>query len=126
MSTQQPEALQRTFAATMALSFGAFLVLAALVTALQMPTMAAEAAFGVVIVVMAWRSTPAQAAVTALLAFLFVNGFVLGAQGTLSWSGEEDLVRLGAFVLLALAVSALRPQATVERTGTHQGGMTHG
>jgi len=70
----------------------------------------AEFAFGAVallVCVVSWRTSPANAVVVAVVAFLFADGFVFDQLGTLEWHGEGDVVRLVLLVLVALIASML-------------------
>jgi len=46
---------------------------------------------------------PAAAAVTAAVAFLLFDGFVVDSAGVLAWHGRADAVRLAVLVTAALA-----------------------
>jgi hypothetical protein len=89
----------------MGLSFAACLVLAALASALEPNQMVAFVLFAVVAGTLAWWSAPAWAPAIGLLAFLFLDGFAENAQGSLSWDGQGDLVRLVTLVIVALVGS---------------------
>ena len=51
---------------------------------------------------------PVAALVTAGVAFLLLDGFVVGHGGDLAWHGDADLVRLGVLVAAALAGAVAR------------------
>ena len=72
-----------------------------------LPGELAFGAFVALVVLMSWWSAPATSVVVGLMAFLFANGFAFDTQGTLSWHGEADLVRLSLLVILALTVSVV-------------------
>jgi len=51
---------------------------------------------------------PVASLVTAGVAFLLLDGFVVGHAGDLAWHGDADLVRLGVLAGAALAGAAAR------------------
>jgi hypothetical protein len=82
-----------------------FLVLLALTAILDptrghLPAAASLAIFAAVVAGCACLATPGVAVLLAICAWLDYDGFVLGREGTLSWHGSADLVRI---IILAAA-----------------------
>lgn len=67
----------------------------------------AFACFAVTVLVLSWWSSPAAAATSAIVAFLFVDGFAFDSSGILVWHGEADLLRLVVLIGLAVIGSVL-------------------
>jgi K+-sensing histidine kinase KdpD len=66
------------------------------------------AVFAAVVVVCASVTEPAMALLLSLCAWLDFNGFVVGTEGTLSWHGNNDGVRLAVLIGCALLTIAAR------------------
>lgn len=62
-----------------------------------------------------WWCTVPAAVTVAVVAFLVLDGFVLGGLGDLSWDGLADTARLAVLVLAALAVAVERSTAIAYR-----------
>ncbi len=96
-----------SFAVALVVSFGAYLILAAVTAATGLDPRIGLAAFALVVAVVSWWSAPATAVSVAILAFCFVNGFVLERGGNLAWHGDMDIARLGALIVVGLTVTNL-------------------
>ena len=86
-------------------TFVSCLVLAAVVAAGIVDKAFAFGVVMVIVVAVAWWTSPVNAVLAALVGFLFADGFVLDAAGTLAWHGEGDVLRLAALVCLAIVAA---------------------
>ncbi len=86
-------------------TFVSCLVLAAVVAVGLIDRDFAFAVIAVIVVAVAWWTSPASAVAAAGVGFLFADGFVFDAAGTLAWHGEGDVLRLTTLVCLAIVTS---------------------
>jgi hypothetical protein len=75
-------------------------------------------AFVVLTAVMTWWAGPPVGAASALYGWLFFDGFIVGRQAHLAWHGVIDLDRILVLAGTALAIGLLR--AVVLRPARHQ------
>lgn len=87
--------------AALCLAFALCLGVAALRAAGFLGVIGGIVAMAAVVVCVSWWVVPQVSLLVAALAFLFINGFVVDLQGTLSWHGASD-----AWILVALAAGA--------------------
>jgi hypothetical protein len=90
-----------------------FLVLLALSAVLteagdEVPRGASLAMFAVAVAGCSALATFGTTALLTACAWLDYDGFVTGSQGSLSWHGRADVIRIGVLAGTALAVWALR------------------
>jgi K+-sensing histidine kinase KdpD len=96
-----------SLASAVAVTFGSCLLLSALDAVGLVDGTLAFATIVAIVGVVSWWTSPAAAVVAALVGFLFADGFVFDASGTLAWHGEADVVRLTVMVGLAVVASIL-------------------
>jgi K+-sensing histidine kinase KdpD len=96
-----------TFSAAVGLTFLGCLILAAMVASGVLSGDVAVGSLVAVVVVLSWWAAPGSAVVMSLVGFLFDNGFAVNTQGTLSWHGESDLLRLAALLGMAVMASVM-------------------
>ncbi len=89
------------------LTFLSCLVLAAAVASGVVVGTPAIGTMVLVVVIVAWCSAPATAVLVAILAFLFVDGFVVDTAGTLTWHGDADLALIASMVVVAVTAALL-------------------
>jgi K+-sensing histidine kinase KdpD len=95
-----------------------FLILLALSTILdptrgRLPAAGSLAIFAAAVAGCACLATPGVAILLAICAWLDYDGFVVGREGTLSWHGGPDLVRM--VVLAAVTVVVLTARHLLRR-----------
>jgi hypothetical protein len=74
-------------------------------------------AFTVLAAVIGWRSRSATAACTAVIAWMFFDGFLAGRHAELRWHGGADIARLGLLLAAAALASAARRLHARQLTG---------
>jgi len=90
-----------------AICFGISLILGVLISSSVLQLGAAAAAFVLLVAFISYFTSVPSAVATAVLAFLFEDGFLYESRGVLTWHGSEDLIRLIGLLVLAIAVSIL-------------------
>ncbi len=85
------------------------------VSVLDLPTAVAVVGAAVIAAGASWWLTIPAALGSAALAFLVVDGFVLGQLGDLSWDGTPDAVLLVVLVLACVLSSEARREVSAAR-----------
>lgn len=97
------------------IAFAVLLGWAGLAAVLDLPTTVAVLGAVVVVATASWWLTIPAALVAASLAFLVLDGFVLGRLGDLSWNGTPDAVLLIVLVLACVLSSEARREVSAAR-----------
>lgn len=84
---------------------------------LSLPSAVVVGGVVVAAAVASWWLTAPAALVSAAVAFLVVDGFVLGHLGDLSWDGTPDAVLLVVTVLACLLATEARREVDTARAG---------
>lgn len=102
-------------ALVLAIAAGAQLAWVAATGVLDLPPLGATAGAIVIAAVASWWLTIGPALLSALIAFLMVDGFVDGQLGTLSWDGSPDAVLLVILVISCLCATEARTEIEAVR-----------
>lgn len=102
------------------IAFALLLGWAGLAAVLDLPTTVAVLGAVVVVATASWWLTIPAALIAASLAFLVLDGFVLGRLGDLSWNGTPDATLLVVLLLACVLSSEARRELSVTRPARDQ------
>lgn len=103
-------------ALVLSIAFAAQLGWVALVDAASLSTGAAVVGIVIIAALASWWLTAPAALLSATLAFLVADGFVLGTKGDLSWNGLPDAALLVVIVLACLVSTGARREVARGRS----------